>query len=76
SGVDGVYSADPNVDPSATRFDEITFKEVIERDLRVMDMTAITFCQDHALPILVFDAVTSGNVHRALCGEPIGTLVR
>ena len=75
-GVDGVYSADPNLDPTATRFDEITFKEVIERDLRVMDMTAITFCQDHAFPILVFDAVTSGNVHRALCGEPIGTLVR
>ena len=75
-GVDGVYSADPNVDPTATRFDEITFKEVHDRDLRVMDMTAITFCRDYALPILVFDAVTPGNVHRALCGEPIGTLVR
>ena len=75
-GVDGVYSADPNVDPSATRFDEITFKEVLDRELRVMDMTAITFCMDNALPISVFDAVTPGNVHRSLRGEPIGTLVR
>lgn len=75
-GVDGVYSADPNLDPNATRFDEISFKEVVDRDLRVMDMTAITFCKDNGLPILVFDAATPGNVHRALCGEPIGTLVR
>ncbi|MDQ3569291.1 MAG: UMP kinase [Actinomycetota bacterium] len=74
-GVDGVYSADPNLDPSATRFDNVTFKEVLDRDLRVMDMTAITFCKDNGLPILVFDAVTPGNVYRALCGEPIGTLV-
>lgn len=75
-GVDGVYSADPNVDPSATRFDEISYKEVLERNLRVMDMTAITFCMDNGLPIQVFDAVTPGNVHRSLCGESIGTLVR
>ena len=76
SGVDGVYSADPQIDPSATRFDEITFKEVLDRDLRVMDLTAITFCKDNALPILVFDAMTPGNVARSLRGEPIGTLVR
>ena len=76
SGVDGVYSADPNLDPSATRFDQITFKEVLDQDLRVMDLTAITFCKDNALPIQVFDAVTPGNVHRSLCGEAIGTLVR
>jgi len=74
-GVDGVYSADPKVDPAATRYDEITFKEVIERDLRVMDLTAITFCKDNSLPILVFDVMTFGNVRRALAGEPIGTLV-
>ena len=74
-GVDGVYSADPKVDPGATRYDEITFKEVIERDLRVMDLTAITFCKDNKLPILVFDVMTAGNVRRALAGEPIGTLV-
>jgi uridylate kinase len=75
-GVDGVYSADPRVDPSATRFDEITFKEVLDRDLRVMDLTAITFCKDNSLPVLVFDAMTPGNVRRALGGEPMGTLVQ
>ena len=75
-GVDGVYSADPRLDPSATRFDEITFKEVLERDLRVMDLTAITFCKDNRLPILVFDVMTPGNLRRALGGEPIGTLVQ
>jgi len=75
-GVDGVYSADPRLDPSATRFDEITFKDVLERDLRVMDLTAITFCKDNQLPILVFDVMTPGNLRRALGGEPIGTLVQ
>ncbi len=74
-GVDGVYSADPRVDSSATRFDEITFKEVVDLDLRVMDLTAITFCKDNELPVLVFDVMTPGNVRRALLGEPIGTLV-
>ncbi|HEX2065081.1 MAG TPA: UMP kinase [Acidimicrobiales bacterium] len=75
-GVDGVYSADPRLDRSATRFDEISFKEVLDRDLRVMDLTAITFCKDNDLPVLVFDAMTPGNVRRALGGEPMGTLVR
>ena len=75
SGVDGVYSADPRIDPTATRFDEISFKEVLDKDLRVMDLTAITFCKDNALPVLVFDVMTPGNVRRALLGEPIGTLV-
>jgi uridylate kinase len=75
-GVDGVYSADPRVDPSATRFDEVSFKEVIAKDLRVMDLTAITFCKDNDLPIRVFDLMGPGNIRRALGGEPIGTLVR
>lgn len=75
-GVDGVYSADPKVDPSATRFEEISFMEVVARDLRVMDLTAITFCKDNSLPILVFDLMTPGNLRRALGGERIGTLVR
>ena len=74
-GVDGVYSADPRLDPSATRFDEITFKDVLDRDLRVMDLTAITFCKDNDLPVLVFDVMTPGNVQKAIAGEPIGTLV-
>ena len=76
SGVDGVYSADPKKDPSATRFDEIGFMDVIARDLRVMDLTSITLCRDNAVPILVFDVMTGGNILRALRGEPIGTLIR
>jgi uridylate kinase len=76
SGVDGVYSADPRIDPNATKFDEISFMDVISRDLRVMDLTAITFCKDNGLPILVFDLMTPGSIHGALAGEPIGTLIR
>jgi uridylate kinase len=75
-GVDGVYSADPRVDPQATRFEEISYREVIARELRVMDLTAITFCRDNDLPILVFDLMRPGNLQRALSGEQIGTLVR
>jgi uridylate kinase len=76
SGVDGVYSADPKLDAKATRFEEIGFMDVIAKDLRVMDLTAITFCQDNHLSILVFDLAQPGNLYRALAGEPIGTLVR
>ena len=76
SGVDGVYSADPKLDPTATRYDEISFMEVISRDLRVMDLTAITFCKDNNLPVRVFDLMPPGNIPRALSGERIGTLVR
>ena len=75
-GVDGVYSADPRTNPDATRYEELTFKDVLDQDLRVMDLTAITFCKDNELPILVFDVMTPGNVCRALAGEPIGTLVK
>jgi uridylate kinase len=75
-GVDGVYSADPRVDPEATRYDEVSFMEVVSKDLRVMDLTAITFCMDNGLPIRVFDLMEPGNIKRALGGEPIGTLVR
>ncbi|MGP8058250.1 MAG: UMP kinase [Acidimicrobiales bacterium] len=75
-GVDGVYSADPKLDPSATRYEEVAFMEVIAKDLRVMDLTAITFCKDNRLPILVFDLMEPGNLRRALSGEQIGTLVR
>jgi uridylate kinase len=75
SGVDGVYSADPKVDDTAVRFDQISFKEVISRDLKIMDLTAVTFCKDNDLPILVFDLMSAGNIGRALGGEPIGTLI-
>jgi uridylate kinase len=74
-GVDGVYSADPRLDPDATRYDRIGFMEVLSKDLRVMDLTAITFCMDNALPIVVFDMMAPGNIRRAIQGEPIGTLV-
>lgn len=75
SGVDGVYTADPRTDASATRLETLTFDEVISRDLRVMDLTAITFCRDNKLPILVFDAMADGNIRTALAGAPIGSLV-
>ena len=75
-GVDGVYTADPRVDPTATRYDEISFMEVVAKDLRVMDLTAITFCMDNGLPIRVFDLMEPGNIRKALSGESIGTLVR
>jgi uridylate kinase len=75
-GVDGVYSADPRIDPEATRYDEVSFMDVVAKDLRVMDLTAITFCMDNGLPIRVFDLMEPGNIKRALGGESIGTLVR
>jgi len=76
SGVDGVYDADPKLDPSARRYDELAFMDVVNQDLRVMDLTAITFCKDNRLPVLVFDLMAPGNLHRALAGEEIGTLIR
>ena len=75
-GVDGVYTADPRIDPTATRYDEVSFMEVVAKDLRVMDLTAITFCKDNGLPIRVFDLMEPGNIRKALSGESIGTLVR
>jgi uridylate kinase len=75
SGVDGVYSADPRRDPEAVKLTHVTHFEVLNRRLQVMDSTAITFCMDNELPIIVFDVSAPGNIHRALLGEPIGTLV-
>jgi uridylate kinase len=75
SGIDGVYSADPRLDPTAVKLTEISHFEVLNRGLKVMDSTAITFCLDNQLPIIVFDVTKPGNIHRALVGEPIGTLV-
>jgi uridylate kinase len=76
SGVDGVYSADPKIDPGATRYDKLSFMDVVNQDLRVMDLTAVTFCKDNGLPVLVFDLMGPGNLRRALAGEQIGTLIR
>lgn len=73
--VDGIYSADPRKDPTATRFDKISFTEAYERNLNVMDMTAFTLCRENNLPIIVFDINTPGNLARIVKGEAIGTLV-
>jgi len=73
--VDGIYSADPEKDPNATRFEEIRFSQVYEMGLEVMDMTAITLCQENKLPIVVFDMNKPGNLSRLLKGEKVGTLV-
>lgn len=75
-GVDGIYSADPKVDPSAQRYDELSFRDVLAEDLRVMDLTAITFCSDNDLPIRVFDLMGEGNLRTVLSGGAVGTLVR
>ncbi|MCZ7536696.1 MAG: UMP kinase [Acidimicrobiia bacterium] len=75
SGVDGVYSADPRTDPEAVKLSEVSHFEVLNRGLKVMDSTAITFCMDNRIPIIVFDVMEPGNIRRALLGEQIGTLV-
>ncbi len=75
SGVDGVYTADPKVDKAATRYDRISHMDVITKGLKVMDATAITFCMDKSLPIVVFDLLARGNVKSILRGEAVGTLV-
>ena len=74
--VDGIYTADPEKDSSATRYDEITFQEVYDKGLNVMDMTAFTLCQENKLPIIVFDMNKPGNFMKIAKGEAIGTLVR
>lgn len=74
--VDGVYDRDPKLFPEAKRFDELTYLEVLNRGLGVMDATAISLCMDNAIPIVVFDLSTPGNVRRVVCGEPIGTHLR
>jgi uridylate kinase len=73
--VDGIYTADPKLDPNATKYDTISYLQVIERRLKVMDSTAITLCMDNKLPIVVFDLHTAGNVRKVIMGEPIGTTV-
>jgi uridylate kinase len=75
SGVDGVYTADPKIDKAATRYEHISHMDVITKGLKVMDATAITFCMDKRLPIVVFDLLARGNVKSILRGEAVGTLV-
>ena len=73
--VDGVYTADPEKDPTATKYDKISFDEIYHKDLRVMDLTATTMCKENNLPIVVFDMDTKGNLLKVINGENIGTLV-
>lgn len=75
SGVDGVYSADPHQDPTATKFDTLSYDEAIDRGLKIMDQTAFTLCRENKLPMIVFGMEAEGNILRAVQGEKIGTLV-
>jgi uridylate kinase len=75
-GVDGVFTADPKIDPTATMFTEVTHREVLERSLKVADATAFSLCMDNNMPMLVFNLLVQGNIARAVAGEKIGTLVQ
>jgi uridylate kinase len=74
--VDGVYSADPEKDPEAEKFDEITFDEALEKNLRILDQTAFTMCRENELPVIVFDMNERGNLKKLISGQKIGTLVK
>ncbi|MFK7961130.1 MAG: UMP kinase [Phycisphaerales bacterium] len=73
--VDGVYSADPNVDPNATRYESLSFSEAVEKQLGVMDLTALTMCMERRLPVVVFRFKDAGNIRRVVSGERVGTLI-
>ncbi|MBI4365804.1 MAG: UMP kinase, partial [Deltaproteobacteria bacterium] len=74
--VDGVYDADPKTSAKAKRFAQVTYLEVLQRQLKVMDATAISLCMDHRMPIRVFNVFAKGNLRRVVCGEPLGTIVQ
>ena len=74
--VNGIYTADPEKDPTATKFDEISYDEIYSRNLKVMDLTATTLCKENKMPMYVFDMDTPGNLKKVLLGEAIGTLVK
>ncbi len=73
--VDGVYSADPNTDPEAVRYERLSFGDAIHRDLRFMDQTALQLCRENRVPVKVFDMTVRGNIMKVVCGESVGTLV-
>ena len=73
--VDGIYTADPMIDKTAKRYDAISYLEVLERQLKVMDSTAISLCMDNKLPIVVFNLRQAGNIKKVIMGEPVGTTV-
>ena len=74
--VDGVYTADPEKDPTATKYDEVSYQECLTKNLRIMDMTAFTLCMENNLPIIVFDMNRAGNLKKLVEGEKVGTLIR
>jgi uridylate kinase len=74
--VDGVYDRDPELHPEACKYDGLTYSMVLAQNLRVMDATAISLCKEHGLPILVFNLNRPGSIMRAVCNEPIGTMVK
>jgi len=74
--VDGLYSADPEVDQAAVLLREVTYQEVLEKDLKVMDTAAISLCRDNGIPIAIFNLMTPGNIRRVVCGEQVGSIVR
>ncbi len=75
TSVDGIYTADPKIDPNATRFDQITYNDILRLNLRVMDTAAVSMCRDNHMPMMVFSMKTPGNIVRVIQGEPLGTLV-
>lgn len=75
NGVDGVYSADPRTTPDAQRYDRLTYQDVLEKNLQVMDAAAVALCRDNDLPIIVFDVQQDGNIQRAARGEDVGTII-
>ena len=76
NGVDGIYSADPKTNKDAVKFDEITYQEILEKNLQVMDLTAISLCKENNMPLLVFNMNAKGNILKACMGEKIGTIVK
>lgn len=75
NGVDGVYSADPKTDPTAKRYDRLSYQDVLEQNLQIMDAAAVALCRDNDLPIIVFDVQQDGNIQRAARGEDVGTII-
>ena len=73
--VDAVYSDDPNANPDATRFDHLTYSDVMQRDLKIIDLAAISLCRDNTIPIIVFNLKREGNIRKVIAGEPIGTRI-
>lgn len=76
TGVDGVYDKDPRKHPDAKRYDQVSYSEVLTRELGIMDASAVAMCRDNRLPVLVFNLTTRGNIMRMVMGEPVGTLIR